>query len=98
MGNRQSKQKPEDASSTKKGKEEHVPSAGKEPVYTYAETLRLIEVELMQNVPVDLSGVMLSFIPRSVIGDELVMMASLCLYLLLLSDGYTECPESNQSL
>eukprot|EP01084_Bolivina_argentea_P082747 149833_1 len=38
--------------------------------YTYAEILTLIEDELLNYVPIDLSTLILSFIPRSTIGDE----------------------------
>lgn len=40
--------------------------------HTYAQVLQLIQDELLNFVPIDLSGLILSFIPRSTIGDESV--------------------------
>ena len=50
----------------------HSKSSRKKREYTYAEILQLIEDELCNYVPIDLSGLILSFIPRSTIGDESV--------------------------
>eukprot|EP00485_Elphidium_margaritaceum_P009231 CAMPEP_0202691396 /NCGR_PEP_ID=MMETSP1385-20130828/6130_1 /ASSEMBLY_ACC=CAM_ASM_000861 /TAXON_ID=933848 /ORGANISM="Elphidium margaritaceum" /LENGTH=379 /DNA_ID=CAMNT_0049346797 /DNA_START=19 /DNA_END=1158 /DNA_ORIENTATION=+ len=51
----------------KQTSEKHTSNAAN---YSYAETLQMIETELLRYVDMDMSSMILSYIPRSTIGDE----------------------------